>query len=243
MSRIIASVGRHADLGVHEGGLVTREHRVAREQLLHGRDNVPEEAAGLEDRRRQQPDAAVDVDPFDRPQRRIADDVFRLQPIVALVRQRRCWSFAVELNLREVLELGLSTEQQAAAHELGQFDPRLRHLVAMPRDAGRRVDQQLVLRVPPAIPRSGGDPPSAGDHVGKVDIQAVVQIAFAEVAVGVDGRAGYRVRLDQVSIGLVQIIGGGWILCGRGALLRVEGAANRRTRHQDGGNPSTRGPC
>src|SRR4029453_18817338 len=112
----------------------------------------------------------------------------------------------------------------------------------MPRDAGRCVDQQLVLRVPPAIPRSGSDPPSAGDHVGKVDVQTVGQIAFAEMTVGEDGRAGYRVRLDQVSIGLEQIVGGGWILCGSRALLRVEGAANRGTRHQNGGNPSTRRP-
>jgi hypothetical protein len=132
MSRIIASIGRHADLGVREGRLVMPEHRVAREQLPHRGSSVPEEAAGLEDGRRQQADAAVDIDPFDRAQRRIADDVFRLQPIVAFVRPGRGWPFAVERNLREVLKSALAAEQQTAAHELGQFDARLRHLVAMP---------------------------------------------------------------------------------------------------------------
>ena len=92
-----------------------------------------------------------------------------------------------------------------------------------------------------AIPRSAGDPPSAGHHVGKVDIEAVGQIAFAEVAIGEESRAGYRIRLDQISAGLVQIVGDGWILWGTAAFLSVDRAADSATRHQDGGagEPST----
>src|SRR5688500_10803623 len=109
---------------------------------------------------------------------------------------------AVVIDVPELHPLDLCAQGEPALRKLRQRHARLRGLVAVPRNGDGTVEQHRVAAEPLAIARSDGQPTSARHHVAEVPVEAVVEIALTEMAVGEERRPRDRIGLGEESLRL-----------------------------------------
>src|SRR5688572_8990927 len=106
------------------------------------------------------------------------------------------------VDLPELYPFDLRTQGEPALGEFRQLHARLRGFVAVPRKGDGTVKQHRVAAEPLAIARSDGQPARARHHVAEVPVEAVVEIAFPEMAIGEERRSRDRNGLSEESLRL-----------------------------------------